>query len=98
MPKKSSKLTARYNMFDENGIDLTHIENNDDVIFELINRAKTIHDVRHESYIWHRLEDIEIPGVALWGSFCRYDSHCDWKYRHQALLWHCDFFSYGYHG
>lgn len=58
MARKSNKLEAIHTMFDEYGINASSIEHNENVIFELKRKAKTIHDVRHESYVRHLLVDI----------------------------------------
>lgn len=58
MPKKSSKLAALQNLFEENQISTETIEWNDVVIQELKKKAEAVPDHRHPSYTKHLLSDI----------------------------------------
>ena len=58
MPKKSSKLTALQELFEENQISTKTIEFNDVVIQELKKKAEAVPDHRHPSYTKHLLSDI----------------------------------------
>lgn len=58
MAKKSSKLAELNTLFKDNSISMDTIELNDDLIFEIKERAKTIKDYRNESYTRHLLVDV----------------------------------------
>lgn len=58
MAKKSTRLEALHNMFEENGISPDTIELNDSLIQEIKKHAEAVPDYRHPSYTWHLLGDI----------------------------------------
>ena len=58
MSKKSTKLSALQNMFQENQISPDKIELSDSVIIEMKKKADLVPDYRHPSYIRHLLGDI----------------------------------------
>ncbi len=58
MRKKTSRLVEIQKIFSENNITEKTIENNDELINEIKNMAKTVQEYRHESYIKHLLVDV----------------------------------------
>lgn len=58
MAKKSTRLEALHNMFEENGISPDTIELNDSLIQDIKKHADAVPDYRHPSYTWHLLGDI----------------------------------------
>lgn len=58
MAKKSTKLKALQDLFEENEITSRDIDISDHLILELKKNADTIPDYRHPSYIRHSLSDI----------------------------------------
>lgn len=58
MAKKSTKLKALQDLFEENEITSKDIDISDHLILELKKNADTIPDYRHPSYIRHSLSDI----------------------------------------
>ena len=58
MSKKSTKLSALQDMFQENQISPDKIELSDSVIIEMKKKADAVPDYRHPSYTRHLLGDI----------------------------------------
>ena len=58
MAKKSTKLEALNEIFEENGISADKIENNDELIKNIKKSADSVPDYRHSSYVKHLLGDI----------------------------------------
>ena len=58
MAKKSTRLQALQDIFDENGISAETIERNDALIRKIKGYADTVRDYRHASYVKHLLGDI----------------------------------------
>ena len=60
MAKKSTKLQALQDIFEDNGISAEAIERNDTLIEKIKGYADTVPDYRHSSYVKHLLGDIII--------------------------------------
>lgn len=58
MSKKSTKLEALHDLFEENNIQVNLIEGNDAIIEAVKKNAETIPDYRHPSYVRHPLASI----------------------------------------
>ena len=58
MAKKSTRLEAVHNLFEENGISPDTIELNDSLIQDIKSHAEAVPDYRHPSYTQHLLVDI----------------------------------------
>lgn len=58
MAKKSTRLEALHNIFEENGISPDTIELNDSLIMDIKKHAEAVPDYRHPSYTKHLLGDI----------------------------------------
>lgn len=58
MSKKSTKLEALHDLFEENNIQIHLIEGNDVLINAFKKNAETIPDYRHPSYVRHPLTSI----------------------------------------
>ncbi len=58
MAKRSTKLQALHDIFDENGISAETIERNDALVEKIKKYADTVSDYRHPSYVRHLLGDI----------------------------------------
>lgn len=58
MAKKSTRLEELHNTFQENGISLETIMQNDRLIREIKKHADEVPDYRHPSYVQHLLGDI----------------------------------------
>ena len=58
MSKKSTRLEALKEIFDENGISADAIERNDALIEKIKKSAYAVKDYRHQSYVKHQLCDI----------------------------------------
>lgn len=58
MAKKSTKLEALHNLFEENNIKIDLIEGNSAFIESVKENAKTVQDYRHQSYVRHPLVSI----------------------------------------
>lgn len=58
MAKKSTKLQALQDIFEENGISAEMIERNNTLVEKIKGYADTVHDYRHPSYVKHLLGDI----------------------------------------
>lgn len=58
MAKKSTKLQALQDIFEENGISADTIEQNDTLVEKIKGYADTVPDYRHSSYVKHLLGDI----------------------------------------
>jgi hypothetical protein len=58
MAKKSTRLEALHNIFEENGISSDTIELNDSLIQDIKKHAEAVPDYRHPSYTHHLLGDI----------------------------------------
>ena len=58
MAKKSTRLEALHDIFEENGISPDTIELNDSLIQDIKKHAEMVPDYRHPSYTKHLLGDI----------------------------------------
>lgn len=58
MAKKSTRLQALQDIFEENGISADMIEHNDTLVEKIKGYADTVPDYRHPSYVKHLLGDI----------------------------------------